>query len=241
MLLCCSRLASTPRSLQTRLQNATLYARERPLNFELIERLIRWLVPIRERAAAAGMGRRQVLLIAVFISLMTANSCFYEYWSILGDQDEFFIEGQLETIEATSFRYLTSAAYAVGQSARTVAEARPFLPSNVTSDQHRVVAVILSGLRYDAFEQTGDGDGAALARWRASLDAEATVLCKLTAEVPSLAVPNWVALQSGLRPEIHGLLGNRGPAAQASALAPPSPPPSPPPSLPPAPPPSPRI
>ena len=46
-------------SLQQRLQHAAVYAVERPLNFELIERLIRWLVPLRERAAAASRGARQ--------------------------------------------------------------------------------------------------------------------------------------------------------------------------------------
>ena len=74
-----------------RLHRAQLYALERPLTIELIERLIRWLVPVRERAAAVGMGRRQILLIAAFLLLMTAYAAFAEYWSILGDQDEFFV------------------------------------------------------------------------------------------------------------------------------------------------------
>jgi len=200
--------------LRWRLHSAVMYAHERPLTYELIERLIRWLVPLRERAAAAGMGRRQVLLIGAFLTLMTGWTAFFEYWSILGDQDEFFFKGQLETIETRSFAHLAAVAYAAGQSVRTVAEARPFLPINVTQDQHRVVSVVLSGLRFDAFEQAGDGPGAALSRWRTSLDPSSSLLCRLTAEVPSLGVPNWVGLSSGLRPEIHGLLGNRGPAVQ---------------------------
>jgi hypothetical protein len=73
-------------------------------------------------------------------------------------------------------------------------------------------------LRYDAFEQSGDGDGAALARWRAGLDSSSSVLCKLQAEVPTLAVPNWVSLQMGVKAEIHGLLGNRGPPDQVSVV-----------------------
>ena len=88
---------------QAKLQRAQLYALERPLNVELIERLIRWLVPVRERAAAVGMGRRQVLVIAAFLLLMTSYAAFYEYWSILGDQDEFFVEGQRDAIVAESF------------------------------------------------------------------------------------------------------------------------------------------
>tara|TARA_B110001452_G_scaffold211551_1_gene182039 strand:- start:2590 stop:3729 length:1140 start_codon:yes stop_codon:yes gene_type:complete len=31
------------------------------------------------------------------------------------------------------------------------------------------------------------------------------------AEVPSLSLPNWVAIMSGVTPEVHGLLGNRAP------------------------------
>ena len=77
--------------MHERLHRAQLYALERPLTIELIERLIRWLVPVRERAAAVGMGRRQILLIAAFLLLMTAYAAFAEYWSILGDQDEFFV------------------------------------------------------------------------------------------------------------------------------------------------------
>jgi len=202
-----------------RLMNAQLYALERPLTIELVERLIRWLVPLRERAASVGMGRRQVLLISSFLLAMTAYSAFYEYWSILGDQDEFFVEGQREQIVEDSFSYLASAAYAVGQSARNVREARPFLPSNITSSSHRVVVIVLSGLRYDAMQLGGGdasadaSDGAALSRFRASLGADA-LLCQLQAEVPSLSVPNWIGLLTGLRPEMHGLLGNRGPAEQ---------------------------
>ena len=31
-------------------------------------------------------------------------------------------------------------------------------------------------------------------------------------------MPNWVALHSGIRAEVHGLLGNRGAAAQVRAV-----------------------
>ena len=77
------------------MREAQLYALERPLTIELVERLIRWLVPLKERAAAVGIGRRQVLVIAAFLWLMTAYAAFHEYWSVQGDQDEFF-EGQRE-------------------------------------------------------------------------------------------------------------------------------------------------
>ena len=52
------------------------------------------------------------------------------------------------------------------------------------------------------------------ARWRANLGADESVLCKLLAELPTLSVPNGMALHMGLRSEVHGLLGNRGPADQ---------------------------
>ena len=202
-----------PPGANQQLQRAQMYALERPLTIELVERLIRWLVPARERAAAVGIGRRQVLVIACFLLIMTGYAAFNEYWCILGDQDEFFVEGQREQITTDSFAYLSAAAYAVGQSSRTVKEAKPFLPSNVTLSQHRVVVVVLSGLRYDALEEKGPTDAASLYRWHESLGPEA-VLCKMTSEIPSLDVPNWMALLMGLRPEIHGLLGNRGAAEQ---------------------------
>ena len=67
--------------------------------------------------------------------------------------------------------------------------------------------------RHDAFDQAGAGDAAALSRLRDTLGA-AALLCKMTAEVPSLSLPNWIAMLTGLKPEIHGLLGNRGPTEQ---------------------------
>jgi len=50
----------------------------------------------------------------------------------------------------------------------------------------------------------------ALREWRASIAAD-SFLCKLEAEVPSLSLPNWLAIMAGLTPEVHGLLGNRAP------------------------------
>ena len=41
------------------------------------------------------------------------------------------------------------------------------------------------------------------------------MVCKLEAEVPSLSLPNWLALVSGVPPEVHGLLGNRAPPEPA--------------------------
>jgi hypothetical protein len=66
--------------LKRHMQEEAAFATDRPLTFELMERLVRWLVPLRERAAAAGMGRRQVLLISAFIILMTGWMAFYDYW-----------------------------------------------------------------------------------------------------------------------------------------------------------------
>ena len=155
-----------------------------------------------------------MFMIASFFCAMTTFTALSELWSILGDQGELFVRAQREQIERESLSYLDTIAYADGASVRTVAEAKDFLPINVSSASHRVVAIILSGLRYDAFEQQGDGDGAALARWHARLPADASVLCKVQAEVPSLSTPNWMAILMGIRPEVHGLLGNRGPAEQ---------------------------
>ena len=56
-------------------------------------------------------------------------------------------------------------------------------------------------------------DAASLARFREALGPSG-VLCKLRAEIPTLGVPNWIAMLMGVRPEVHGLLGNRGPAEQ---------------------------
>ena len=212
-----------PGMLDDKVAQSQLYALERPLNVELVERLIRWLVPIRERAAAVGTGRRQVLLIGLFLLMMTSYSAFSEYWSIVGDQDEFFDEGHTDTITQDSFNYLASEAYSVGKTTHTVEEARPFLPANVTSSMHRVVVVILSGLRYDAFTQGGsalttdspsDLQATAPMRHFESLLGSESVLCKLKAELPSVSLPNWIGMLTGVRPEIHGLLGNRGPAEQ---------------------------
>ena len=44
------------------LNRSTLYEHDRPLTIELIERLLHWLVPLRERIAAVGLGRRQAML-----------------------------------------------------------------------------------------------------------------------------------------------------------------------------------
>ena len=207
-----------PPGTHARLKQAQMYALERPLTIELIERLIRWLVPVRERAAAVGMGRRQVLVIAAFLLMMTAYAAFYEYWTILGDQDEFFVEGQRQQITEDSFAYLSSAAYAVGQSTRNVKEARPFLPTNVTTSLHRVVVVVLSGLRYDAFSQSGQGDAASLARFHVSLGGS-SVLCKMTAELPSLSVPNWIAMCDQCRRR-HCVAAAAEPATQPPSLPP---------------------
>ena len=50
---------------------AALSSMERPLTIELIERLMVWLVPFRERTAAVGLGRRQLIVIASFVLLMS--------------------------------------------------------------------------------------------------------------------------------------------------------------------------
>ena len=59
----------------------------------------------------------------------------------------------------------------------------------------------------------------ALREWRASIAAD-SFLCKLEAEVPSLSLPNWLAIMAGLTPEVHGLLGNRAPPEPAFSSVP---------------------
>ncbi len=201
----------------SKISNSVLYALERPLRMELVERLLCWLVPLRERASAVGFGRRQVLLIAAFLVLMTGYSAFYEYWSVLGDQDEFHVEGTLPKIVTESFSYLSEQAYAAGAGTHSVDEVRPFLPRGIETGTSRVLVLVLSGLRYDAFLQPPPAEAGAyphtMATWLDELGTDAR-LCRLRSEVPSNSLPNWVALLMGLRPEIHGLLGNRGPAEQ---------------------------
>ena len=51
---------------------------ERPITMDLVERLMRWLVPVSERAAAVGLGRRQILLVALFLLIMTVYAALYE-------------------------------------------------------------------------------------------------------------------------------------------------------------------
>ena len=201
--------------LGARLQQAQLYALERPLTIELIERLIQWLVPIRERAAAVGTGRRQVLVIGAFLLLMISYAAFAEYWAILGDQDEFFDDGQVDAIRSDSFSYLAEEAYSVGQSARTVAEAAPFLPSNVTTSTHRVVTLVLSGLRYDAFTQV-DPDTGEPGPMGAFVRALGTygLLCKLHVEV-------CLASRAGPPPRQPNGKPSASPTGAASILPPP--------------------
>ena len=76
---------------------------------------------------------------------------------------------------------------------------------------HRVLVVVLSGLRYDALVTPGV---AALREWREAL-APDSFLCKLEAMVPTLSLPNWLAIMAGVPPEVHGLLGNRAPPEPA--------------------------
>ena len=150
---------------------------------------------------------------------------------MLSDQDEFFVVGQRNMILDDSFAYLEEDSYASQTTVRTVPEAASFLPEMLRTVPTRVIVVLVSGLRYDAFgvgtsiaaasAGVDDEEGGTvvapfsseLASWRDSLGSDA-VLCKLRSEVPSLDVPNWLAILMGVRPEIHGLLGNRGPAEQ---------------------------
>ena len=46
---------------------------DRPLSVGLVERLLGWLLPVKERTAAVGLGRVQVTVIAFFLLLMSPN------------------------------------------------------------------------------------------------------------------------------------------------------------------------
>ena len=254
--------------LHAKLLQAKMYALERPLTIELIESLLRWLVPLRERAAAVGTGRRQIVVIGVHPAddglrglrvpghpgcaasraaapnpsafslllllavptqrafacsplaahphpharLRLVSLCLAPLALGAGDQDE-IVPGQRDQIVEESFSYLSEAAYRIGQSARDVAEAQPFLPSNITTSTHRVVVLVLSGLRYDAFW--------APARARASrgCSSRSWATARRSASSRPRSSPSraqLMALLMGLRPEIHGLLGVKG--AEYSSL-----------------------
>eukprot|EP00966_Prymnesium_polylepis_P160096 3700887-Prymnesium_polylepis.1 len=159
-----------------RLNRSMMHAHDRPLTFELVERLLHWLVPLRERVAAVGLGRKQALVISAFLLAMTTYIAYHEYWSILSTQEEFFEEGKLAAIVEDSFAYLREQAYAVGGSTRTVAEAQPYLPASAGRGPERVVVVLLSGLRFDALAESS-----ALQAWRDGVTAE-SLLCRLRSE-----------------------------------------------------------
>ena len=91
---------------------------------------------------------------------------------------------------------------------------RELLPSTPLSEASaaagRVVVVVLSGLRLDALTKhaglKGWVDGEVAAQRVGS-----GMNCTLRTTTPSLSLPAWVALLTGVQPEVHGLLGNRGP------------------------------
>ena len=150
------------------------YARQRPLTMSLVEGMLLWVVPLQERTTVVGLGRRQVLMIGFFLTLLIAYAAFSEYWAITGDQDELFDEGALDEIIANSFDYLRAGTSA--DRIETVSEAEPYLPANATAGDSRVVVVVLSGLQYAALTAAGSP----LREWRRSVE-DHSVLCKLQA------------------------------------------------------------
>ena len=170
---------------------------DRPLTVGLVERLMGWLLPVKERTAAVGLGRVQVTVIAFFLLLMSTYMAFSDYWAVLGEQDEFFEEEQKFQIVRNGFAYLRDTPVP------SVTEAKKMLQKDLMEGAgHRVLVVVLSGLRYDALVTPGV---AALREWREAV-APDSFLCKLEAEVPSLSLPNWLAIMAGVAPEVHGLL-----------------------------------
>ena len=170
---------------------------DRPLTVGLVERLMGWLLPVKERTAAVGLGRVQVTVIAFFLLLMSTYMAFSDYWAVLGEQDEFFEEEQKFQIVRNGFAYLRDTPVP------SVTEAKKMLQKDLMEGAgHRVLVVVLSGLRYDALVTPGV---AALREWREAV-APDSFLCKLEAEVPSLSLPNWLAIMAGVAPEVHGRL-----------------------------------
>lgn len=105
---------------------------DRPLTIGLVERLLGWLLPTKERTAAVGLGRRQLMVIAAFLLLMSSYMAFSDYWSVLGEQDEFFEEEQKAKIIRQGFHYLRTE----GSPVPTVTEVRapgPLLPARLTA------------------------------------------------------------------------------------------------------------
>ena len=49
------------------------------------------------------------------------------------------------------------------------------------------------------------------------------VQCKLSAEVPTLSLPNWIGALTGMSPTVHGVLGNY-PVGRLPSLQPSCPP-----------------
>ena len=99
---------------------------------------------------------------------------------------------------------------------------RELLPSTPLSEASaaagRVVVVVLSGLRLDALTKhaglKGWVDGEVAAKRVGS-----GMNCTLRTTTPSLSLPAWVALLTGVQPEVHGLLGNRGPRSYVLVAA----------------------
>ena len=69
---------------------------------------------------------------------------------------------------------------------------------------HRVVLVVVDGLRWDFATETSQSP--VLPGFFAGSDDG--VLLAMRASLPSMSVPNWLTLITGTRPEFHGLLGN---------------------------------
>ena len=88
------------------IETGTMKNMDRPLSVGLVERLLGWLLPVKERTAAVGLGRVQVTVIAFFLLLMSAYMAFSDYWSVLGEQDEFFEEEHKAQIVRDGFAYL---------------------------------------------------------------------------------------------------------------------------------------
>ncbi len=53
------------------IETGALKSMDRPLTVGLVERLLAWLLPVKERTAAVGLGRRQLTVIAFFLLLMS--------------------------------------------------------------------------------------------------------------------------------------------------------------------------
>eukprot|EP00727_Mastigamoeba_balamuthi_P014662 m51a1_g9821 hypothetical protein (2448) ;mRNA; f:1895526-1905660 len=143
------------------------------------------------QTARARMGRRMELgrmlfggLCAILFALSVGNGAA-EFAKIITTQSSLYPRDEL--------RRLNDPARAEG-----------YFGAQRQRGSHRVVLVVVDGLRYD-FIDRNDDLRALISDPQWISDAK---LFHMRAQLPSMSVPNWITLVTGTRPEINGVLGN---------------------------------